>query len=182
MADKTVTTAMAHAPASADKTLLITAIDGVVTALGNAVTASQSGNAQAWTLTVTGSPTGGTYEVTVVDDINGTQTLTLAYNASAATVQAAFRTLTGTGYSLTTVSATGTTPNFTHTVQFKGTRADVTITVDDSELTGGSSPAVAPAESSAYAELVRFSEQSKNVMLGELVNWAENLASNLRTT
>lgn len=182
MTDKTTTTAMAHAPASADKTLLITAIDAVITAINNAVTAAVSGNSQEWSLTVSGTPTGGTYEITVTDAVNGDQVIELDFDADSATVQAALRALTGIGFEYTVVTESGSGPNYTHTIQFKGTRADITITVDASALTGGSSPDVAENEETAYAELVKLSANSALVLKGELVNWAEDLASNLRVS
>ena len=57
-------------------------------------------------VTILGSPTGGTFTLTW----NGQTTAAIAYNADAATVQAALRLLAG--LELVTVSSTGTIPNF----------------------------------------------------------------------
>lgn len=134
MVAKTPTQAMSLAPSSDDKTAIIAAADALLAAIDEAV----SGDTQQWTLQIAGTPTGGTYTITLTDSVNGARTTSaLAYNASAATVQAALRLLSGEGLSTTAVSATGSTPNFTHTIQFKGTKADITVTTTLS-MTGGS--------------------------------------------
>ena len=146
MAVKTPTDAMGPAPSSTDKTNLITAFDAVITA----VDAVLAGNTQAVTITVTGTPTAGTYVITLTDVKNGARSTTaLAYNAAAATVQTALRLLAGDGVSTTTVSATGTTPNFVHTIQFKGTKESITVSVADS--TTGGTHAFAVAQTVAFA-------------------------------
>jgi len=177
MTDKTPTIAMAHAPASSDKTALISAIQGVLDAIDTAVTNSVSGTAQVNTVTITGTPTAGTYTLTFVDSVNGTRvTSALAYNASAATVQAAIRLLAG--LELSTVSATGSTPNFVHTITFKGLLAATTLTVQDSTTGGTHNFAVAITQ--AYAAIARISANAALVCKAKLINWAEDLASNLR--
>lgn len=181
MADKTPTTAMAHAPATARKTTLIAAIQAVLDEIDGTVTDSVSGNSQAWTVAIAGTPTGGTYTITLTDAVNGARTTSaLAYNANAAAVQAALRLLSGTGLSLTTVSASGSTPNFTHTIQFKGTQAAITVTVTDS--TTGGTHSVTPTQTVAFAALPKLSANSAVVLKNNLVNWAEDLASNLKRT
>ena len=146
MVAKTPTEAMSLAPSSSDKTAIIAAADALLAAIDEAV----SGNTQAWTLEISGTPTGGTYTITLTDSVNGARTTSaLAYNANAAAVQAALRLLSGEGLSTTTVSATGSTPNFTHTIQFKGTKASITVTTTLS-LTGGT-PARTLTETSSFA-------------------------------
>ena len=97
-------------------------------------------------VTVNGVPTGGTFTLTV----GGATTAPIAYNASAATVQAALRAL-GTGFSFggsvaQSATVTGTGP---YTVTFGITGAAGPITADGSALTGGTSPSVTVAEDSA---------------------------------
>jgi hypothetical protein len=83
-----------------------------------------------WNLTISGSPTGGTYTLSV----NGSATAPIAYNANAAAVAAAINALSGvTGVS--GVTASGTTPI---AITFL---APVAVTANGSALTGGTSPA-----------------------------------------
>ncbi len=131
MARQTPTEALAAVPSSTDKTNVISAAD----AMNSAIDAVRDGVCQTYTLAVSGSPTGGTYTITLVDDVNSSQTTSgLAFNAAASAVQAAIRLLTG--HSTATVTATGTTPNFTHTISLKGIERPVTLTATSS-LTGG---------------------------------------------
>jgi hypothetical protein len=97
-----------------------------------------------WTVTVNGSPTGGTFTLT----IGGYTTSAIAYNASAATVQAAIRALgTGTGNpfggdaAAASATVSGTGP---YTVTLP---VGAPVYADGSALTGGSSPSVTTAQS-----------------------------------
>lgn len=88
-----------------------------------------------WTVTVTGTPTGGTYTLTV----NSFTTAPIAYNATAANVAAAINALSGvTG--LGTVTASGTIDLVFPEAVF--------LSADGGALTGGTSPdvTVAPTE------------------------------------
>lgn len=85
----------------------------------------------AFTVEVTGAPTGGTYTLSV----NGTETAAIAYNANAAAVEAALDALPA----IDDVTVTGTT---TKTVTF-GER--VTMTLGTNSLTGGTTPSVTVA-------------------------------------
>ena len=70
------------------------------------------------TVAISNTPTSGSY---VLQWSNGTvtrSTTELAYNAAASTVQAVLRLIPG--LELVTVTATGTSPNFTHTITFIG--------------------------------------------------------------
>lgn len=90
------------------------------------------------TLTVTGGPTGGT----VVLRWGGNNTGAIAYNASAATVQAALQALAGVGAGQVAVSGPAGGP---WVVEWTGTLADAAqalITLQTNSLTGGSSPSV----------------------------------------
>ena len=94
-------------------------------------------------LTITGSPTGGTFTITF-----GAQTTSaLAYNASAAAVKAALEVLSSIGVGNIEVYApnAATLPSGSYFCWFKGTKkgaAQATMTTTSS-LTGGTSPAVA---------------------------------------
>jgi hypothetical protein len=93
------------------------------------------------TITITGSPTGGTFTLTW----NGQTTAPIAYNASAATVAAALALLPNIGP--LNVSATGgALPGSAVVVTFQGLLANepqAVMTASGAGLTGGSSPAVA---------------------------------------
>jgi hypothetical protein len=94
------------------------------------------------TLTVTGSPTGGTYTLT----FDGETTATIAYNATAAEVQVALEALTniGTGNIL---CAGGPHPGTPITVTFQndmGKRNVNQMTANSGGLTGGATPTVTP--------------------------------------
>lgn len=92
--------------------------------------------AQVQTLTIGGSPTGGTY--TIVG--NGTATGNLAYNANAATIQAAIRGLGGV-YAGVVVAGSGP-----FTITFPTTLGDVTVLTTTAALTGGSTPTATIAD------------------------------------
>lgn len=93
-----------------------------------------SGAKTAWNLTIGGTPTGGTYTLTV----NGYTTAPIAYNANAAAVAAALNALSGmTG--LGTITATGTGPI---AITFP---ANVQLAANGAGLTGGTSPSATVA-------------------------------------
>lgn len=97
------------------------------------------------TVTVSGSPTGGTYTLT----FDGETTDPIAFNADAAAIQSALENLDSVEPG--DVAVTGTGP---FTVTFGGEYADVNVaqmTADGSGLTGGSSPAVAVATTTSGA-------------------------------
>jgi len=82
-----------------------------------------------WNVTISGTPTGGTYTLTV----NGATTAAIAYNALAAAVASALNALSGvTG--LSGITATGTGPIV---VTFPSA---VTLTANGASLTGGTTP------------------------------------------
>lgn len=110
---------------------------GLVPGTGTAVNEVQ-------TVTITGTPTGGTFKLAFGDQITGA----IAYNASAATVQAALEALSNIGVGQVTCGG-GALPGSAVTVTFAGTLAGrnvpmlLTVSV---ALTGGSSPAIAVTE------------------------------------
>lgn len=86
---------------------------------------------------ITGSPTGGSFTLTIW----GLTTGSIAYNASAATVQTALAAILGSG----NVECTGgSLPGTAVLVEFKGTYANTNVPPMNAtaSLTGGSSPAV----------------------------------------
>ncbi len=95
------------------------------------------------TLTVSGSPTGGTFKLTMEWPTNNkTITASLAYNASAATVQAALVALSNVGSGNVTVSGSAGGP---WTVTFAGNLAARPIPIlvlSTNALTGGTTPSV----------------------------------------
>lgn len=71
------------------------------------------------TVAISGTPTSGYYVLVYTNLSSKVQTTApIAYNATAATVQAALRLLIG--LEQVTVTSTGTTPNYTHTITFIG--------------------------------------------------------------
>jgi hypothetical protein len=94
------------------------------------------------TVTVTGSPTGGTFTLSS----GGNTTAAIAYNAAASAVQTAIRAL-GTIWAAVTVSGSGGGP---YTVTFPAATSNVQpaaapISGDGTALTGGTSPSVTVA-------------------------------------
>lgn len=96
------------------------------------------------TVTITGAPTGGTFDLTFA----GQTTAAIAYNATAATVQAALAALSNIGAGNVTVTGNAGGP---YTVDFVGTLAntDVAQMTATSSLTGGTSPGVTIATTTA---------------------------------
>ncbi|MER6748061.1 major capsid protein [Streptomyces fungicidicus] len=96
-----------------------------------------------WTLEVTGSPTGGTYTVSVTVGGSTQTTSGIAYNASASTVQTAITGLSNVGSGNATVTGTAV-----KALTFTGDLADLSVgvTASGASLTGGTSPAVAVAQ------------------------------------
>jgi hypothetical protein len=99
-----------------------------------------AGNNEVQTITITGTPTGGTFTVT----FGGQTTAAIAYNATAATVQAALQAMTSIGANNVTVTG-GPGPGTPWVVTFRNALGSTNVaqmTTTDS-LTGGASPASA---------------------------------------
>ncbi len=97
------------------------------------------------TATVTGGPTGGTFTLT----LNGETTGNIAYNATAAAVQAALEALPSVSAGDVTVTGSAGGP---YTITFGGTYAGenvAAITASGAGLTGGSTPGVTMATTTA---------------------------------
>lgn len=92
-------------------------------------------------VTITGTPTGGTFTLTY----SGQTTSAIAYNATAATVQAALEALSNIGTGNVAASG-GALPGTAVTVKFVGKFYNTNVaamTASGASLTGGSAPAVA---------------------------------------
>jgi hypothetical protein len=107
---------------------------------GVATPGSTAGTNEIQTVTITGTPTGGTFTLTY----NGQTTAPIAFNATAGTVQAALEALRniGTGNVL---GGGGPGPGTPYTITFQGALAgqNVNQMTAAGAFTGGSSPAVA---------------------------------------
>lgn len=96
------------------------------------------------TLSITGTPTGGTFTLTY----NGQTTSPIAYSAIASAVQTALQALSTIGSGNVTCSG-GPLPGSSVTITFAGSLAGMThplITANSASLTGGSSPTAAVVE------------------------------------
>jgi hypothetical protein len=109
--------------------------------LGQITSLTQQNEVQ--TITITGTPTGGTFVLSFAGQV----TAAIAYNAAAAAVQAALEALStiGTG---NVVCAGGALPGTAVTATFQGKCAaiDQPMMTSISSLTGGTNPAIAITE------------------------------------
>jgi hypothetical protein len=106
-------------------------------------------------VTISGSPTGGTFTLTVVIGTNSQTSGTIAYNASAATVETALQAMGNIGAipsgGTSNVAVTGSSGG-PWTITFQNALGDQVValmTANSSGLTGGSSPAATPTMSTA---------------------------------
>lgn len=93
------------------------------------------------TLTVTGTPTGGTFKLSY----NGLTTAAIKYNATAAEVAAALAALTNIG-ALNVSTSGGALPGATVLIEFKALLGNIPqnlITVSEEAFTGGATPKAA---------------------------------------
>lgn len=107
----------------------------------NTAVVAQVAHDEIQTVTVTGTPTGGTFTLT----FNGQTTGTIAFNALASAVQTALQGLSSVGANNALVSGSAGGP---YTVRFTATlgQADQPqMTASGAGLTGGTSPDVTPA-------------------------------------
>ncbi|HEY2253022.1 MAG TPA: hypothetical protein VGH74_18245, partial [Planctomycetaceae bacterium] len=127
---------------------LVAAVAGVpfditATSSGNlTVTETTAGSGAAnevWSVVLVGTYTGGTFTITVNVGAGNVTTAGIAYNATAATVQAALVALAGVGAGQVAVTG-GPGPAAPWTVTWTGTLAGTSIavgTIDGTSLTGG---------------------------------------------
>jgi hypothetical protein len=130
-----------------------TAIDGYIPAVNE----KQS-------VTITGSPTGGTFTLTY----SGQTTAAIAYNANAAAVQSALEALSNIGVGDVTVTG-GALPGTAVVVEFTGALAGTNVSqmTASSSLTGGSSPAVTIATTQGGAAAQTNQERAVTVAVAD---------------
>jgi hypothetical protein len=118
--------------------------DGATTTFGFASAMLGTKTNEVQSVTVSGTPTGGTFTLSFA----GQTTAGIAYNAAASAVQSALVALSNVGIS--DVAVTGSTGG-PYTVTFQGALAgtDVAQMTATASLTGGTSPAVAVATSTS---------------------------------
>ena len=103
-------------------------------------------------LVVSGPPTAGTYVLTFTDTTGRVRsTPALAYNATAATLQTELRKFPG--LELLTVTSSGTTPNFTHTITFTGYAGKPPRLRTTNNTTGGTYTHSTTTQGSTVAEV-----------------------------
>lgn len=123
-----------------DKVIPAGVVLGKITATNKYGPYSDAGTNEKQRVTITGSPTGGTFTLTY----DGQTTAAIAYNASAATVQTALLALSNIDAGEIACTG-GALPGTAVTIEFlgdlQGTNVS-TITADGSALTGGTTPAV----------------------------------------
>jgi hypothetical protein len=112
--------------------------------IGDIIKVTGAETSEVQTLTITGTPTGGTFRLS----FRGQTTEPIAYNAAASAVQAALEALTtvSTG---NVVAAGGALPGAAVTLTFGGALANFDVPmvqVTSAALTGGSTPAATVAE------------------------------------
>lgn len=98
---------------------------------------SAAGTSEVQTVTITGSPTGGTFTLTY----SGQTTSSIAYNAAASAVQSALTALSNIGSGNVAVTGSAGGP---YTVTFQGSLAHTNVAqmTATGSFTGGTSPAV----------------------------------------
>lgn len=97
------------------------------------------------TVTITGSPTGGTFTLT----FDGDTTDTIAYNAASSTVQTKLRALDSVGGANVNVTGSAGGPYTVTFVNELGAQNVAALTKDATGLTGGTSPNVTIATTTA---------------------------------
>lgn len=110
--------------------------------------APSDGTDEQQTITVSGTPTGGSFKLSYQGFLSGA----IAFDAAVADVEAALEAIPSIGTGNVAVSGAGALPGNVHTVAFQGDLAKLAVdllVVEDNSLAGGTDPAVAIAESQA---------------------------------
>lgn len=112
----------------------------------SSLTAGRGGVDEVQSVTITGSPTGGTFTLSAGDRT----TVAIAFNAAVATVEDALETILGEG----DVRVTGSTggPWAVHFINDRGARATDLLVKNSAGLTGGTSPNVVVARTTVGSE------------------------------
>lgn len=104
-------------------------------------------------VTINGSPTGGTFTISVTAGGSTQTTTAIAYNASAATVQAAIQALTNVGTGNATVTGSAGGP---YTITFPDAIGAATVTSNGAALTGGTTPTATTAQTAPGGDLGKY--------------------------
>lgn len=141
-----------------------------------------SGNNEVQTITITGTPTGGTFTLTYAGQTTGA----IAYNAAAAAIQTALQALTtiGTGNAVVTGGPGPGTPYVVTFTQALGLQ-DLALMTATSSLTGGTAPAVAVTETTKGVPGVKGNVQAylePRKMIGTVVTIADPTYLNVDVT
>ena len=118
-----------------------------LTAGGKAIAYAVASAKEVQTITITGTPTGGTFTLTLARGGVSATTAAIAYNATAATVQAALEALVNVGAGRVAVSG-GPGPGTAFTATFD-LDEDVAALTATASLTGGTTPGVTIATTTA---------------------------------
>lgn len=110
--------------------------DGWILSVGTPGTTIKATTVEVQTIAISGTPSSGTYCISYTNLSSKVQvTDKLAYNATASEVQTALRALVG--LEDVTVTATGTSPDFTHTITFLGAGGNQSQFTIVNNTTGG---------------------------------------------
>lgn len=120
-------------------------------------TESRDPDSTIYVVTVTGTPGGGTFSLNVTADGTTAETAAIAYNASAAAVQAAIIALANVPADGVVVTGSAGGP---FTLTFGGELTDevVVVALADNDLTGGSSPSVTTVESATTTNYTNLTD------------------------
>jgi hypothetical protein len=138
------TIAMAFSPS---QTIARGTVIAQLTANGLGIKYAIAGTQEQQTVTITGTPTGGTFTLTSTRGGVSTTTSAIAYNATAAAVQAALQALSNIGPGNVTVTG-GPGPGTPYVATFDFDE-DVPQMTATGSFTGGSSPAIAVTTTTA---------------------------------
>lgn len=117
--------------------------DDWIVSVGTIGTTIKLTDVEVQTVTISGTPTGGWYTLSFTDALGKVQmTEPIGYDADAATVQSALRSLAALGS--VSVSTAGVSPDYVHSVTFTAVPAPAQLTSSVTMLTGGA-PAIAHA-------------------------------------
>lgn len=135
------------------------------------------GTNEVQTLSITGAPTGGTFTIS----LGGQTTAAIAYNATAAEVQAALELISTIGAG-NVVCTGGPLPATAVVIEFRGAlaRTDVATVTTTASLTGGTTPATAVAATTAGAVITE--SIAKPILPGHVSVYLDTTGAGLGTT
>lgn len=169
MADMTVTEAFAHVPASVAKTAFIADLD----ALRDEIVTQATGVQEVQSVSMGGTVTGGSFTLT----LDGQTTAAIAWDATAAAVQAALEALSNVGTGKVTCTG-GPLPGTAVTCTFAASLGDLPQMTATSSLTG-TGPTVS-VSTTTNGQKPAFAENLKIQLQSMVVDFAEQLAQELK--